>query len=99
MGYNMVERFNYFNRLRKMSISRQVVTVVAVIASTFVTAILIAIVGLNNIQSRNQTLATQSLVALQNASEVEAAYLQMNHLVLAILTSNNQQQLDDLYQG
>jgi methyl-accepting chemotaxis protein len=95
----MKKQFNYLKRLRKMSVSRQVVTVVAVIASTFVTAILIAIIGLNSIQSRNQVLATQSLVAMQNASDVEAAYLQMNHSVLAILTSNNQLQLDELFQG
>ncbi|MDO6687015.1 MULTISPECIES: methyl-accepting chemotaxis protein [unclassified Agarivorans] len=89
--------FSFIGRLRKMSIPRQVVTVVAVIASTFVTAILIAIIGLNTIQNRNQELASHSLVALQNASDAEAAYLQMNHLVLAILTSKDQSQLDVLY--
>ncbi|MDO6765162.1 methyl-accepting chemotaxis protein [Agarivorans sp. 1_MG-2023] len=89
--------FSFIGRLRKMSIPRQVVTVVGVIASTFVTAILIAIIGLNTIQNRNQELASHSLVALQNASDAEAAYLQMNHLVLAILTSKDQSQLDVLY--
>ncbi|WP_163132878.1 methyl-accepting chemotaxis protein [Agarivorans sp. Alg241-V36] len=95
----MISQFNYLKRLRKMSVSRQVVMVVAVIATTFVSAILIAIIGLNSIQNRNQVLATQSLAALQNASDVEAAYLQMNYSVLAILTSNNQSQLDELFQG
>ncbi|MEE1675823.1 methyl-accepting chemotaxis protein [Agarivorans aestuarii] len=95
----MISQFNYLKRLRKMSVSRQVVMVVAVIATTFVSAILIAIIGLNSIQNRNQVLATQSLAALQNASDVEAAYLQMKYSVLAILTSNNQSQLDELFQG
>ncbi|GDY27975.1 methyl-accepting chemotaxis protein [Agarivorans sp. Toyoura001] len=100
MGYSMFKDFQVFSflgRLRKMSIPRQVVMVVVVIASTFVTAILIAIIGLNTIQNRNQELASHSLVALQNASDAEAAYLQMNHLVLAILTSEDQSQLDVLY--
>ncbi|MGY5453075.1 methyl-accepting chemotaxis protein [Agarivorans sp. MS3-6] len=87
----------FFGRLKTISIARQVVAVVAIIATTFVMAILIAVIGLNNIQNRNQELANSSLVALQNASDVEASYLQMNYLVLAILTSKDQLQLDQLF--